>query len=129
MSTSLSFHAFGIRGYDYVPTPYQDGQVTFTIAQDPHDCRCAVCGSREVISRGHAEGRFRSPPVGSRPTAIVLPIPRVECSTCDMRQVRRLWVGSDDQVSEAPLSLLKASSSPTVRSDACSQRQGRPLFG
>ena len=89
MSTSLLYHAFGIRGYDYVRTDYQDGQVIFTIAQDPDDCRCSACGSREVISRGHAERRFRSLPIGRRTTAVVLPIPRVECSACGrVRQVK-----------------------------------------
>ena len=52
MSTSLLYHAFGIRGYDYVRTDYQDGQVIFTIAQDPADCRCSAYRSRDVISRG-----------------------------------------------------------------------------
>jgi transposase len=88
MSTSLLYHAFGIRGYDYVRTQYQDGQVIFTIAQDPEDCRCPACGSRQVISRGHVERRFRNVPIGSRPTAVVLPIPRVECHACGaVRQV------------------------------------------
>ena len=45
MSTSLLYHAFGIRGYDYVRTEYQDGQVIFTITQDPEDCRCSACAS------------------------------------------------------------------------------------
>ena len=31
MSTSLLYHAFGIRGYKYVRTDYHDGQVIFTI--------------------------------------------------------------------------------------------------
>ena len=89
MSTSLLYHAFGIRGYDYVRTQYQDGQVVFTITQDPDDCRCSACGSREVISRGHAERRFRSLPIGRRTTAVVLPIPRVECTACGrVRQVK-----------------------------------------
>ena len=88
MSTSLLYHAFGIRGYDYVRTDYQGGATIFTIRQDPHDCRCSACGSRDVISRGHAERRFRNLPIGSRPTAVVLPIPRVECRTCGaVRQV------------------------------------------
>jgi transposase len=89
MSTSLLYHAFGIRGYEYVRTDYQDGEVIFTIQQDPHDCRCAICGSREVTSRGHVRRRFRSLPIGSRTTAVVLPIPRVECTACGMvRQVK-----------------------------------------
>jgi transposase len=88
MSTSLLYHAFGIRGYDYVRTDYRDGEVIFTIAQEPHDCRCPACGTREVISRGQVERRFRSLPIGGRPTAVVLPIPRVECTVCQVvRQV------------------------------------------
>jgi transposase len=89
MSTSLLYHAFGIRGYGYVRTEYQDGQVIFTIAQDPADCRCSACGCRDVISRGQAQRRFRSLPIGSRTTAVVLPIPRVECTACGVvRQVK-----------------------------------------
>jgi transposase len=88
MSTSLLYHAFGVRGYDHVRTDYRGGQVIFTIAQDPNDCRCSACGSREVISRGHAERRFRNLPIGDRPTAIILPIPRVEGRGCSaVRQV------------------------------------------
>ena len=88
MSTSLLYHAFGIRDYDYVRTDYRGGQVIFTISQDPDECRCPACGSREVISRGHAQRRFRSLPIGGRPTAVVLPIPRVECRACSaVRQV------------------------------------------
>ena len=49
MSTSLLDHAFGIRGYDYVRTDYQDGQVIFTIEQDPDDCRCPILW----LPRGH----------------------------------------------------------------------------
>ena len=88
MSTSLLYHAFGIRGYQYVRTDYQDGQVIFTIRQEPETCRCSACGSREVQSRGHVERRFRSLPIGSRATVVVLPIPRVECRACGVvRQV------------------------------------------
>ena len=66
MSTSLLYHAFGIRGYEYVRTDYQDGQVIFTIHQEPETCRCSACGSARVIHRGHVERRFRSLPIGSR---------------------------------------------------------------
>jgi len=88
MSTSLLYHAFGIRGYKYVRTDYPDGQVIFTIRQAPETCRCSACGSTRVQSRGHVERRFRSLPIGSRTTAVVLPIPRVECLACGVvRQV------------------------------------------
>jgi transposase len=89
MSTSLLYHAFGIRGYQYTRTDYRDGQVIFTIRQESPTCRCAACGGRAVLSRGHVERQFHSLPIGGRATFVVLPIPRVECRACGLvRQVR-----------------------------------------
>src|SRR5271157_3674630 len=89
MSTSLLYHAFGIRGYKYTRTDYQGGQVIFTIHQEPETCRCSACGSRQVVSRGEVERRFRSFPIGSRATFVILPIRRVECRQCGLvRQVK-----------------------------------------
>jgi transposase len=94
MSTSLLYHAFGTRGYRYVRTAYTEGQVIFTIRQEPATCRCSACGSADVISRGHAERRLRSLPIGSRSTSLVLSVPRVECRAC--RVVRQVDVTSAD---------------------------------
>jgi transposase len=89
MSTSLLDHAFGIRGYEYTRTDYQDGQVIFTIHQESKTCRCSACGSPRVQSRGRVERRFRTVPIGSRATFVALPIPRVECQACGaVRQVK-----------------------------------------
>ena len=89
MSTSHMYHAFGIRGYQYRRTDYQNGHVIYTIQQDPKTCRCSACGSPRVQLRGQVERRFRSLPIGSRATFVVLPIPRVECQACGVvRQVK-----------------------------------------
>jgi transposase len=89
MSTSLLYHAFGIRGYHYTRTDYQDGHTIFTIHQEPETCRCSACGSPKVQSRGQVERRFRTVPIGRRATFVVLPIPRVECLACGLvRQVK-----------------------------------------
>jgi len=89
MSTSLLYHAFAIRGYEYVRTEYQGGNVVFTIQQAPKTFRCEACGSRDVRPRGRVERRFQSLPIGSRPTVVVLPIPRVACHACGVvRQVK-----------------------------------------
>src|SRR5436305_11379005 len=89
MSTSLLYHAFGIRGYPYRRTDYQDGQTIFTIDQEPETCRCSACGSPRVVSRGHVERRSRAVPIGPRAPVVVLPIPRVECQDCGVvRQVK-----------------------------------------
>jgi transposase len=89
MSTSLLYHAFGIRGYHYTRTDYPGGQTIFTIHQDPETCRCSACGSTRVHSRGRVERRFRTAPIGRRATFVALPIPRVECQACGaVRQVK-----------------------------------------
>jgi transposase len=88
MSTSLLYHAFGIRGYNYSRTEYRNGQVIFTIDQEPETYRCCACGSGQVISRGQVDRRFRSLPIGSRATFVAFSIPRVECHACGLvRQV------------------------------------------
>jgi transposase len=89
MSTSLLYHAFGIRGYRYTRTDYREGQTIFTIQQEPETCRCSACGSSRVQSRGHVQRRFRSLPIGQRTTVVALLIPRVECQDCGaVRQVK-----------------------------------------
>jgi transposase len=88
MSTSLLYHAFGIRGYQYIRTDYRGGEVFFTIGQDLETCHCSACGAGAVRPRGRVERRFRAQPIGSRPTTIVLLVPRVECLDCGVvRQV------------------------------------------
>jgi len=88
MSTSLLYHAFGIRGYTYRRTDYQSGHVIFTIHQEPQACRCPACGSADVQSRGRVERRFRLVPIGRRATFVDLAIPRVQCRACGVvRQV------------------------------------------
>jgi transposase len=89
MSTSLLYHAFGIRGYHYTRTDYQGGQTIFTIHQEPETWLCSACNSPHVQSRGRVERRFRTVPIGHRATFVVLPIPRVECQDCGVvRQVK-----------------------------------------
>ena len=89
MSTSLLYHAFSIRGYQYVRTEYQGGGVVFTIRQEPRTLRCEACGSRDVRPKGQVERRFRSLPIGSHATDVVFPIPRVACQACGVvRQVK-----------------------------------------
>jgi transposase len=84
MSTSLLYHAFAIRGYEYVRTDYRGGEVVFTIRQEPKTCRCEACGSRDVRPKGQVPRQFRSLPIGSRATTVVFAIPRVACQACGL---------------------------------------------
>ena len=90
MSTSLLYHAFGIRGYEYVRTDYQGGQDDLHHPPGPRDLpllglRLAARSSPAVRSSA-ASGPC---PSAAAPTIVVLPIPRVECRACGVvRQVK-----------------------------------------
>jgi transposase len=89
MSTSLLYHAFGLRGYRYRRTQYNDGHVFFTVEMKPDLICCPSCNCRQVVRRGKIERRFRSLPIGRKTVWIVLAIQRVWCSACHrVRQVR-----------------------------------------
>ena len=89
MSTSLLYHAFGVRGYRYMKTEYVEGAVIFTIEQPRESYRCSACGSEDVIGRGQNTRRFRTVPIGGKEVYLALAIPRVECRHCKVtRQVK-----------------------------------------
>ena len=89
MSTSLLYHAFGVRGYRYVKTDYGERAVSFTVEQPRESCRCPACGSDDVLRRGENVRRFRTVPIGRKPAYLILAVPRVECRSCGaVRQVR-----------------------------------------
>jgi transposase len=89
MSTSLLYHAFGIRGYDYQRTSYEEGTVVFTIRQKRSELRCSECGTREVQRRGHVTRELQHVPIGGKPVFVELDVARVHCPKCDhIRQVQ-----------------------------------------
>ena len=89
MSTSLLYHAWGLRGYRHVRTRYLEGGICFGIEQAPRTFRCANCGSSDVVRSGQVVRSFRSLPVGPHAVSIELPIQRLWCSQCGKtRQVK-----------------------------------------
>lgn len=80
MSTSLLYHAFGVKGYRYVRTFYEDGSVRFVL--EPKVPRCPGCSSVRVIRRGLRWRTLRSLPIGRRAAFLVVQVPRVECRRC-----------------------------------------------
>jgi len=88
MSTSLLYHTWGIRGYDYIHARYENGCTIFRVEQKESSLRSSCCGSREVKKRGATERTFKTTPVGNRPVLIEAPVQRVECLECGVvRQV------------------------------------------
>jgi transposase len=82
MSTSLLYHAFGVRGYRYVKTEYVEGGVIFTIERKTESCRCAVCGSENVWRQGSVTRPFRTLPIGRTAVTLRAEIPRLLCHDC-----------------------------------------------
>jgi len=94
MSTSLLYHAFGVRGYRCVRTEYGRGEVIFTMEQPRESYCCSACGSKDVMGRGQNGRRFRSLSIGGKPVYLMLAVPRVECRDCGV--VRQMKLGFAD---------------------------------
>jgi transposase len=89
MSTSLLYHAFGLRGYHYVRQEFKEGRVTFVIEQPRERLRCSHCRSAEVWAQGGSERTFRMVPIGGKPVQLRFIVPRVLCFACGLtRQVK-----------------------------------------
>tara|TARA_B100001971_G_scaffold192633_1_gene197101 strand:+ start:87 stop:1349 length:1263 start_codon:yes stop_codon:yes gene_type:complete len=93
MSTSLLYHAWGVRGYRYRRTHFTNGIIEVVIEQDPNTLACSHCGSRRLMRQGQVTRRFKAPPIGGKPVSITLPIARVHCHDCGhTRQVKIAFV-------------------------------------
>jgi transposase len=90
MSTSLLYHGWGLRGYQYVRTSYQHGTIRFSVEQDPCTFCCSACGCRDVMKSGVVWRRFHSLPIGSRPAVIELPVQRLWCAGCGKTRQARI---------------------------------------
>jgi transposase len=82
MSTSLLYHAWGVRGYRLVRTRFEKGRVWFGIEEDQHCLRCAHCNSTRTEKSGKVPRRLRTLPIGSRPVILELSIQRLRCFDC-----------------------------------------------
>jgi len=82
MSTSLLYHAWGIRGYQHGRTEYREGATCFVIEHTPGSLRCGRCGSDDVVRAGTVPRWFRTLPIGSRPTWLGLDVQRLRCHAC-----------------------------------------------
>jgi transposase len=89
MSTSLLYHAFGLRGYCHVNSSFEGGRVTFRVRQPRDQLRCPDCGSGNVWAQGSVPRTFRTVPIGAKPVQIQFAVPRVYCFVCQrVRQVK-----------------------------------------
>ncbi len=94
MSTSLLYHGFGLVGYTYVKTVYEEGKVIFTVKHKRDKLHCPECGSRDLVLRGCLPRRFRMVPIGPKVIFLDLDVQRIGCRQCDA--VRQVELGFAD---------------------------------
>jgi len=89
VSTSLLYHAMGVRGVKYQGTDYEGDKIVFRVYQEPRRQRCPECGSRDLVRRGCVWREFHGIPIGRKKVVIGLPVQRVLCQACGvLRQVK-----------------------------------------
>ncbi len=66
MSTSILYHGFGIPGYRYTRTEYQQGAIIFSIDKDPLSLRCPCCRGILVTRKGTLPRWFHALPIGRK---------------------------------------------------------------
>ena len=91
MSTSLLYHAFGLKGVKYISTEYKNGSAIFRAEVTSSIENCPACGSRDTVHRqGFKERMLRLVPMGMRPTYLRLGIWRLQCKSCGALRWPRL---------------------------------------
>ena len=83
MSTSLLYHAFGIRGVKYISTKNINGSIIFHAEATSSIERCPECNSWKTHRKKGTKNRFlRMIPIGTRPSFLNLKIWRILCEDC-----------------------------------------------
>jgi transposase len=91
MSTSLLYHAFGLKGVKYISTEYKNGSIIFRAEVMSTIENCPACGSWDTVHRqGFKERMLRLVPMGMRPTYLRLGIWRLQCKRCGALRWPRL---------------------------------------
>ena len=94
MSTSILYHGFGVRGYRYKRSHFEEGKIVFSIEKDSSSLRCPCCNDWHVNRRGGVFRWFQTLPIGGKQVYVALHIPRVECRPCGV--VRQIEIGFAD---------------------------------
>jgi transposase len=83
MTTSLLYHAFGLKGVKYISTRYIHGSVVFHAEVTRTIERCPVCNSWKTHRKKGTKNRFlRMIPIGARPSFLDIKIWRIYCEDC-----------------------------------------------
>jgi len=120
MSTSILYHAFGLKGIEYRGTRFLADTLILRAEMNKQVIRCPHCGSRDIIFRGQKQRRFRMGPIGRKKCLLDLVLHRAQCRECSA-----LWwptlpfmIGTHRFVRSFALTVLDLLKFGTIRSVA-----------
>ena len=82
MSTSVLYHAFGLKGIRHTSTHYRSDAVIFRAEMTDDFIRCPKCGCRQATFKGRKTRWFFMSPIGRKKCYLVLDFHRLKCVRC-----------------------------------------------
>jgi len=95
MSTSILYHCFGIVGYSYLRSYYENGEMIFAIEHNSESLMCPDCGSADVIRKGKSPRTIQTLPIGMKKVFIDIEVQRIECRECSC--IKQVKIGFADE--------------------------------
>ena len=120
MSTSILYHAFGLKGIDYRATHFLADRIIFSAEMNDQWVRCPQCGCRDTSFKGQKRRWFYMSPIGRKKCMLELVLHRLKCRACSA-----LWwptlpfmIGTHRFVRSFALTVLDMLRFSTIRSVA-----------
>lgn len=82
MSTSLLYHAFGIREFRFCGNQFKEGRVYVRLEKKTVVIRCPVCKSKNTIKAGRNERLIRLLPIGPIEVLGIFHLQTIKCKDC-----------------------------------------------
>ncbi len=86
MSTSILYHAFGIKDVKHQSLRFQEGEIIFEAEMKRKLARCPACRSRNVVYKGSRVRHLRLVPIGAKKTWLHLTVHKLLCHDCGARR-------------------------------------------
>lgn len=83
MSTSILYHAFGLKGIHYTSTHYSSDAVILRAEMTDALIQCPKCSCRKATMKGQKTRWFFMSPIGRKKCILVLDFHRLRCVDCD----------------------------------------------
>jgi len=87
MSTSIVYHLFGAKGYDYKKFELNTGNgIRFKIERKRNEIKCPKCHSKQIIFKGSVSRSLKAMPTGNyRSIYLDIKVHKIKCNECGSR--------------------------------------------